>query len=321
MSRVLKIKSIGQTTQQLENQISWYCKTLGFKLVNIKNISEPYLGDLIRSPGAKASIATLSLGQERLELWSFENNTDANGKHSAGKSIPPDSQSNDLWFQHICIVVKDLKQAFGMGANQAQQISTAPQTLPSWNQGAANIKAVKFEDQIGHAIEILEFPTDKGDRRWHTLDDPLFMGIDHTAIGISDTKQSREFYQEQLGFKLVGESINHGQEQDDMDGLANTKVFISSLRPEDMGMGIEFLDYQQPNSQRRERLNPQATDLSEWRTSMIVEDVAKLHQKLSQTNSANSQGPLVPLPPQLWGGNQGFQVRDPDGHALLLIGD
>lgn len=321
MSKVLKIKSVGQTTQQLESQINWYCNTLNFQLLNIENISDAYLGELIRSPGANASIATLSLGQERLELWSFENNIDAYGKQLAAKTIPPDSQSNDLWFQHICIVVKDLNQAFRNGANQAKQISTAPQTLPSWNQSAANIKAVKFEDQIGHAIEILEFPTDKGAQRWHTIDAPLFMGIDHTAIGISNTGQSREFYQELLGFKLVGESINHGQEQDNMDGLANTKVLITSLRPEDMGMGIEFLDYQEPNFQRRKRLNPQATDLSEWRISMIVEDVARLHQKLSQTDAVISQGPLVPLPPQPWGGNQGFQVRDPDGHALLLIGD
>jgi catechol 2,3-dioxygenase-like lactoylglutathione lyase family enzyme len=321
MSRVLKIKSIGQTTQQLESQISWYCKTLNFKLSSIENISEPYLEDLTGARGANVRIATLSLGQEILELWCFENNIETNCKHFSEEAIPSDSKSNDLWFQHICIVVTDLNQAFGMGANQAEQISAAPQTLPSWNQGAANIKAVKFKDQLGHAIEILEFPEDKGDQRWHTSNAPLFMGIDHTAIGISNTKQSREFYQGLLGLKLVGESINYGPEQDNMDGLANTKVLISSLRPEERGMGIEFLDYQQPNPKRRQRLNPQATDLSEWRISMIVEDVVKLHQKLSQTDAANSQGPLVQLPTQPWGGNQGFQVRDPDGHALLLIGD
>ena len=71
MSKVLKIKSVGQTTQQLESQINWYCNTLNFQLLNIEIISDPYLGELIRSPGANASIATLSLGQERLELWSF----------------------------------------------------------------------------------------------------------------------------------------------------------------------------------------------------------------------------------------------------------
>jgi catechol 2,3-dioxygenase-like lactoylglutathione lyase family enzyme len=321
MSKVIKIKSIGQTTHHLDTQIDWYCSTLKFKLDSIEIVSDPYLGKLIETPGAEVRMAKLSLGQEVLELWSFENNKEASNKQIAAQTIPPDSQSNDLWFQHICIVVTNLNQAFEMGTNKAKQISTSPQILPSWNQAAANIKAVKFKDPIGHAIEILEFPADKGDQRWHIANAPLFMGIDHTAIGISDTKQSLDFYQGLLGLNLAGESINYGQEQDDMDGLANTKVFISSLQPEERGMGIEFLDYQKPNPQRRQRINPKSTDINEWRTTMIVENIAELHQKISQTIAANSQGPLIPLPPQLWGGNQGFQVRDPDGHAILLIGD
>ncbi len=320
MSQVLKLASVGQTTEDLAKQIAWYCKTLGFRLINQERIDHPSLGALVGSPGAVVERARLALGQEILELWAFEAEQESLASWQAGEAIPADSQSNDLWFQHICIVVSDLDKAFGMGANQAEQISTAPQTLPSWNQGAANIQAVKFKDPAGHALEILEFPPDKGAERWHQPNPPLFMGLDHTAIGIGDTAKSVDFYQGLLGLELVGQGINHGPEQDHMDGLADTKVVISSLRPKEQGMGIEFLDYQQPNSQRRPRQNPQATDLNEWRTTLIVEDLPGLHERLSQTNAVDSLGPLVSLPTALWEGSQGCQVRDPDGHALLLIG-
>ena len=49
-----------------------------------------------------------------------------------GRPIPADSRSNDLWFQHIAIVVRDMDQAFEkLRALKVQFVSTGPQTLPA----------------------------------------------------------------------------------------------------------------------------------------------------------------------------------------------
>ena len=73
----------------------------------------------------------------------------------------------------------------------------ARRTIPN----AAGIRAFYFRDPDGHPLEILQFPPDKGDPKWHAPSDRLFLGIDHTAIVVSDTDASLEFYRDVLGFR------------------------------------------------------------------------------------------------------------------------
>ena len=49
-------------------------------------------------------IVRMQLGNEYLDLTEY--------LAPRGRSIPADSRSNDLWFQHIAIVVRDMDQAF-----------------------------------------------------------------------------------------------------------------------------------------------------------------------------------------------------------------
>lgn len=314
-----KIKSIAQTTKNIDEQMRWYTETLGFKAGKREILEGKWLSELIGISDAVVDRVILHLGDEELELWEFQKKTDFKNNNFEGEIIPVDSKSNDLWFQHICIVVKDIEEAFRKGADKAEQISSKPQTLPEWNTGAANIKAVKFKDINGHSLELLNFPEDKGDKRWHKNQIDLFKGIDHTAIGVSDTQKSIEFYSGILNLELVGQGTNYGKEQDEMDGLENTKVLISTLRPNNHGMGIELLDYQLPNQERRSRINPKTTDLNEWRIILLVEDIRDIHIKLESSNSSKSLGSIVSIPENIWGGVTACQVRDPDGHALLLI--
>ena len=79
MSQVLKLASVGQTTEDLAKQIAWYCKTLGFRLINQERIDHPSLGALVGSPGAVVERARLALGQEILELWAFEAEQEVGG--------------------------------------------------------------------------------------------------------------------------------------------------------------------------------------------------------------------------------------------------
>ena len=46
----------------------------------------------------------MQLGNEYLDLTQY--------LAPPGRPIPADSRSNDLWFQHVAIVVRDMDQAF-----------------------------------------------------------------------------------------------------------------------------------------------------------------------------------------------------------------
>jgi catechol 2,3-dioxygenase-like lactoylglutathione lyase family enzyme len=272
----------------------------------------------------------MRLGQETLELWQFDHdNPDGIGHQDSSEVSCP--AGNDSAFQHICIVTPDLAKGFTHGAKKARQISSSPQRLPDWNPGAGGIWAVKFQDPDGHPLELLQFPSDKGNARWHQLSDSnkaatageqkekLFLGLDHTAISVADTERSLDFYGNILGMQLAGQGHNYGPEQDGMDGLQGTDVVISSLHGGNPGMGIELLNYRKPEGGIRPRPNPQASDLCEWRVGAVVEDLTTLYKRLQNEPLVQSLGPLVNVPGSFGPGEQACQLRDPDGHALMLF--
>jgi Lactoylglutathione lyase and related lyases len=123
----------------------------------------------------------------------------------AAARFPADSRSNDLWFQHIAIIVSDMDQAYQvLRENRVEHASTGPQRLPDWNKNAAGIKAFYFKDPDEHPVEILEFPENKGAAKWHKPNGRVFLGIDHTAIAVSNTESSLKFYRDVLGMRVPG---------------------------------------------------------------------------------------------------------------------
>jgi hypothetical protein len=52
-------------------------------------------------------------------------------------------------------------------------------------------------------LEIIFFPPGKGDSRWQSSGNKLFLGIDHTAIVVSSTQNSLKYYRDTLGLKLA----------------------------------------------------------------------------------------------------------------------
>ena len=331
MSVMQRISSIGHNCQSINASSQWYAETLGFVAQDYESFSGDWLAELLTLPAPTIERSRLSLGQETLELWQF-NSQEPAGQREAQNWPAPCPAGNDAAFQHICIVTRDLHQAYAKGANRAKQISSAPQRLPDWNPGAGGIWAVKLQDPDGHPLELLQFPPGKGDQRWQQSpttktvpgrdeEDPssnLCLGLDHTAISVEDTERSLHFYRDMLGMAVAGQGHNHGAEQDRMDGLVGTDVLISSLHPADEGMGIEFLNYRKPDRGHGPRANPQASDPVEWRISAVVDDLVGLHKRLQDGALHVQVGPLVKVPPGFGPGHLACQVRDPDGHALLL---
>src|SRR6266481_2561501 len=289
-----EVGAIGLTVGDLGRELMFYTNTLPFELDSISEASGREQDALLGLSDVKLRVAVLKLGDERITLMEHVG--------SKGRPIPADSQSYDHWFQHIAIVVRDMDKAYEqLRQHKVKHVSTAPQTLPAWNKGAAGIKAFYFRDPEDHVLEIIFFPPGKGDPKWqsrsrrreeaeivtaqdesassrrrlHSLETPLFLGIDHTAIVVSDTDTSLAFYRDLLGLRVVGESENYGIEQEHLNQVFGARLHITALRAE-QGPGIEFLEYITPPGGRALPASAKSNDLIFWNTHIIVDDVAKL---------------------------------------------
>ena len=202
-------------------------------------------------------------------------------------------------------------------AHKVRQISTAPQTLPKWNTNAADIKAFYFRDPDNHPLELIYFPPGKGDPRWQARGDGVFLGIDHTAIAVTDTDRSLAFYVGVLGFRVVGNSLNYGTEQELLNHVFGSRVRITSLRSS-AGPGVEFLEYLAPRDGRPFPAATHANDLWSAETVLAVPDLKATLAELARRRFDVVSPEPESLEPLAEAAARGAIVRDPDGHALLL---
>ena len=318
---------------------AFFCSQLGFRRLDAIDPGPGY-ASLIGLPEARLKLVRLALGRERLELLEVQ---ELGPGQRPGRPFPADSRSNDLWFQHICIVVRDLERASApvcqaIAADSLQAISAAPQRLPDWNSAAAGIKAFKLHGPEGHCLELLAFPPGKGDPRWRQLDAPdssassngpdqagLFLGIDHSAIGVADSARSCRFYNQLLGLRLGGDGINEGPEQDGLDGLSGTQVRITSHRCP-RGAGIECLGYRSPEGGRPMPADLGPQDRAHGQLRLVVgREIGQLEAiaMAVEPHGGRLLSPaVVALPPpeaRELGFRAGLQVSDPDGHRLQLV--
>jgi catechol 2,3-dioxygenase-like lactoylglutathione lyase family enzyme len=282
--RAQRIARVSRVVADLGRAEAFYQQVLGFECRS-RGALDPALraalgdgaalGDAATTepPAAAAHESVMALGSEEIALVEFD---------VRGRPYPAHSKSNDAWFQHCAIVVRDMNAAYAQLRSQGgwQPISSdGPQQLPAANGG---VKAFKFRDPDGHPLELLWFPPGSGRAIWQDAerhaasldaeqrvgrarDDAgqragrarhdaaaLFLGIDHTALAIASTRASLEFYGS-LGFRLSARSFNHGVAQAHLDGLtpSEARVRIAALRPASSeGPGIELLAYRPPASGR-----------------------------------------------------------------------
>ena len=265
------VESVGMTVSDMDRAVEFYSALTFQKISDVEVLGEQF-EHLEGVFGARMRIVRMQLGKEYLDLTQY--------LAPPGRPIPVDSRSNDLWFQHIAIVVRDMDQAFDkLPALKVQFVSTGPQTLPPSNKAAAGIKAFYFRDPDQHNLEIIYFPPGKGDLRWQEKSDNLFLGIDHTAIGISNTEGNLKFYRDLLGLRKAGESENFGTEQEHLNQVFGAHLHITGMRAS-AGPGIEFLEYLTPRDGRPRSADVRANDIVHWQTIVLTEDVDILAKKL-----------------------------------------
>ena len=310
------VEAVIQNSMAAEASVDWYQSRFGFVCSHQDVLGGPEFAVLFQLPAdIQLRRWILRLGQEQLQVWGWPSGDCA--------PYPEMWGGNDRWFQHICLVTDHLSvQVTGLEADHLGVISSAPQILPQWNQAAAGIRAFKFKDPDGHPLELLQFPADKGDPRWHEdqQDDGRPKGFDHSAISIADTNASLAFYRDILGFHVKGQCINSGIEQDHMDGLSDTRVAITAIGPVLGPMGVEFLNYQSPSG-GRDRTSPQWSDLCDRKLLLRADNIQELHQQLNPHRARNNCSDLLAIENALFGSSYGFTVRDPDAHGLIIVGD
>ena len=220
---VRAIESISLPVRDMDRSVAFYRGVLRFVQVADREMSGDGIEHLYGVFGARIRVVTLKLGEETLKLEQFI--------APQGRPLPADSKSNDRWFQHVAIIVADMDRAYArLRAKHVEFASTGPQLLPQWNPNAGGISAFYFRDPDGHDLEVLHFPPDKGDPRWQTAGDRLFLGIDHTAIVVADTEASLAYYRDTLGLKVAGGSENYGIEQERLNNVFGARLRITALR-------------------------------------------------------------------------------------------
>jgi len=306
----VSVESIGMTVSDMDRAVEFYSALTFQKISDVEVLGEEF-EHLEGVFGARMRIVRMQLGNEYLDLTQY--------LAPPGRPIPVDSRSNDLWFQHIAIVVRDMDQAFDkLRALKVQFVSTGPQTLPPSIKAAAGIKAFYFRDPDQHNLEIIYFPPGKGDPRWQEKTDNLFLGIDHTAIGISSTDASLHFYRDLLGLRRAGESENFGTEQEHLNQVFGAHLRITGMRA-DSGPGVEFLEYLTPRDGRTRPADVHANDIVHWQTMIATDDVEALAKKLRHAHVGFVSTRIIVIPNHKSGFSKGTLVSDPDGHDLLLI--
>ncbi len=310
----ISIRAIGPiliTVADMDRSVEFYSRVLTFKKVSDNELAGDDVEHFFGVFGARVHIVRMQLGDESIELVQF--------LAPQGRPVPVDSRSNDLWFQHIAIIVSDMDRAYQiLRANRVRYASTGPQRLPDWNKNAGGIKAFYFKDPDDHPVEILEFPEGKGNPKWHQENGLLFLGIDHTAIAVSSTDASLAFYHGLLGLRVAGESENYGTEQEHLNNVFGARLRITALRAP-AGPGIELLEYLSPRDGRPYPADEHANDLIHRQIELDTTDVPSAESALqNKTVPFISRGAVMFSTPAVRF-KQGLSLRDPDGHALALV--
>jgi len=305
------VARVGIVVDDMDRSLAFYTGVLDFQKLTDVEVAGRDIEQLLGVFGVRCRIVRVRLGSEELELTEF--------LAPRGREVPRDSRSNDRWFQHVAIITSDMDAAYArLRAAKVRYASSGPQRLPDWNRSAAGIKAFYFHDPDSHVLEVLQFPTGKGDAKWHASD-RLFLGIDHTAIVVADTDRSIAFYRDTLGMKVAGTSENYGDEQEHLNNVFGAHLRITTLRAPS-GPGVELLEYLAPRDGRPYPADARANDLFHWRTVVSAPDAAAVYRAAVAEHRTLVSSRPVTADASADGSTPSFIVRDPDGHAVQVVG-
>ncbi len=229
---IQRIARFSLTTADALQLSGFYEQAFGCHIVKTEHVGGTVFERLMDVRGGALKI-TLALGEQVIELLQFDR---------PGKPYPEKSSASDLIFQHFAIVVSDMAQAYAQlcATPRWTPISRGgPQKLP---QSSGGVTAFKFRDPEGHPLELLAFPANNMPPAWQTSGTRPCLGIDHSAISVSDICASIAFYKE-LGFTVMSRSVNAGPAQQNLDSIHDVQVEVVALAIHSFAPHLELLCY------------------------------------------------------------------------------
>ncbi|MEM7590453.1 MAG: VOC family protein [Cyanobacteria bacterium P01_A01_bin.83] len=307
------IQYVGMTVADMEQSIKFYEQVLSFQKTKDLEVAGADWEKLQGVFGLRMRLVEMQLGAEKIALMSYLT--------PQGRPTPPDSKSNDRWFQHIAIVVSDIEQAYQhLRKFDVKHTSTSPQQLPEWNKKLGGVKAFYFKDPDGHNLELIEFPADKAAEKWQQDTSELFLGIDHSAVGVKNAAASFNLYRDRLNLELMLQAENYGTEFEHITCVFGSRVQVNSMQGK-AGIGFELLEYIAPTDGRDMPVDSQANDLWHCQTVISVSDLATLAEQLRSAPCQFVSPGIVKMSSSELGFSQALSIRDLDGHVLHLVQD
>jgi catechol 2,3-dioxygenase-like lactoylglutathione lyase family enzyme len=99
------VDRIELTVSDLERSRAFFESVLGFRVHQKREDRSALTQELVGSSAVVAERVELTLGDERVVLTAYRG-------VPAGRAVPRDTRGNDLWFQHLAIVVSDMDRAY-----------------------------------------------------------------------------------------------------------------------------------------------------------------------------------------------------------------
>src|ERR1044071_3373827 len=116
-AQVTAVDAIGITVKEMDRSVKFYTEVLGFKKISDTELVGTEYEQLQGIFGLRMRVVRLQLGDEFIELTDYLT--------AGGRSVPEDAKSNDLFFQHIAIVVSDMERAYNfLRQHNIEHVST-----------------------------------------------------------------------------------------------------------------------------------------------------------------------------------------------------
>ena len=291
------ILAVSRTVADLARTEAFYRDGLGF---SSEGPPEPLPAPLARAmglDGRRTARLRMRLGAQQLAFLAVD---------PPGAPYPTVPRATDPFFQHVAIPVRDMAAAAArLAAAGAVPVSTGgPQRLPASSGG---VTAWKVRDPDGHPVELIHFPGGPAAERWANPPG-LFLGIDHSALTVTDLGTALPFYTGLLGFRLAPRAQNVGAEQARLDGLTAPEVDVLALVPAGTPTPhLELLHYRRPGSDRSTPARYGPADRATSRLVLAVTDLTSL------ANAIRAAGHTVRV------AEDAAYAVGPDGHGLLLL--
>ena len=301
---IIRIASVALVVDDITEAELFFEEAFDFVTLE-RRIGDRAQAELYGVPDARVRETIMALDEQRLSLLAFE---------APGAPYPRGSTSTDLWFQHFAIIVSDMDAAYARltASKRFTPISEdGPILLP---ESSGGVTAFKFRDGDGHPLELLAFPAGKGPEPWESKrGDGLFLGIDHTAISVSDTARSIAFFERALGLSLGQQTENEGIEQARMDAVPDARVTVSGLMPKAAPPHLELLGYH-VGSRRPISGATTSRDLAATHAVLETPDLAAVVDALERIDARFVSPGIVTQAD----GAPAIMVLDPDGHRFVV---